>query len=151
MVSYVRSRRSCGRHWQLTGASSIEMIYIQVQSRVVLIRHHATLPMVLLLHLPLLVQRQRDTGKETRYTFFLLYPVAHELREIFGTALGLCDELHLHAALSSTRRLEDKGGIEVELRRHAHLPVWVERELDAEDGRDGLLELIGLCGEDLQR
>ena len=75
-------------------------------------------------------------------------PIAHELREIFGLAIALRHKRHAHA-LVLLRRLEHERGVEVELRRHAHLAVWVERELDAEDRRNCLLELVRFGRENL--
>ena len=105
----------------------------------------------LLLPLPLVVALERDTSQETRYTLLHLHPIPHQLRKFLRTALALRNKLHLCPSATRTAggRLKDKGGAEVILRRDAHLPVVVKRDLDAQDGRERLAELGRLGRKDL--
>lgn len=76
----------------------------------------------------------------------------HQLREILRPSFTLSDELHSRAISISAhfaQRLEDERRREVVYRRHPHLSVRVEGELEPQDGRDRLPELGTLGREDL--
>ena len=105
------------------------------------------------LALPLVVTLQRNASQKTRYTLLNLDPIPHQLRQLLRSSLTLRNELHPRRSRTGAvlRGLKDERGAEVVLRRHAHLPVIVKRDFDAEDRRERLAKLGRFRGEDLSQ
>ena len=107
-------------------------------------------PALLTFPLPFVVALERNTSQETRYALLNLDPIPHQLRMFLRTTLTLRNKLHPCPHPRSNhlsrrcclRRLKDKSGSNIVLRRDAYLSIIVKGEFDVQYRRERLAKLL---------